>query len=413
MDIIVAEDHPVSAKLLEKIIKKTGHTVHLAADGEEAWEFLLRHKARMLLTDWMMPRLDGLALCRRVREKLSVPYVYLILLTAKDATADILAGFEAGADDYIAKPVNPDELMARIRVGLRHLALEDRHEKTLRHLMRTEKMASLGQLSAGMAHEINNPLGFLISNIKTLASYHGGIEKILAAYQKLPPLLNTQENALAPLLREIRALEEKNDLAYILEDAKALISESGEGAARIQKIIEDMRIFTHPDAMVMELVDIHTCIETSLSMVQNRFAEGIRIVRNFQELPRIQCFQGQIQHAFCNIFMNAMQSMAGQGTLHIETSRKEDQLLVCIRDTGCGITPEILPRIFDPFFTTRPVGQGTGLGLHVSYTLIQRHGGHIEVNSIPGTGSAFEILLPLESPANGNTTCKEKTHDPF
>jgi signal transduction histidine kinase len=395
MDIIVAEDHPVSAKLLEKILTRAGHTPLLAADGERAWELLRRHQARMLLTDWMMPGLDGLGLCKRIRELPPTPYTYIILLTARDATADILCGFEAGADDYIAKPVNPDELMARIRVGLRHLALEDRHEKTLRQLMHTEKLASLGQLAAGMAHEINNPLGFLTSNIKTFGTYTQEMQAFIQSCIHLLPQLRKLENPPQELREKIKDLEKYQDLAYILEDLDQLVAESREGLGRIGKIVEDMRIFAQPAALNPELTDIHHCITLSLSMLTARLGSAIELVQDLGDLPRIFCFPNQLQQAFCNIFLNAIQAMEGNGKLYIQTRKEKDQIRIRIQDTGTGIAPEILPRIFDPFFTTRPVGQGTGLGLHVAYTLIQRHGGSIEASSPPHAGATFDILLPI------------------
>ncbi|MCW7753245.1 response regulator [Desulfobotulus sp. H1] len=393
MDIIVAEDHPVSAKLLEKILLRAGHNVYLAEDGEAAWDMLCKHQARMMLTDWMMPRLDGLSLCRRIRETPpSSSYVYLVLLTARDGTADILSGFEAGADDYIAKPVNPDELMARIRVGLRHLSMEDRHEKTLRRLMRSEKMASLGQLAAGMAHEINNPLSFLASNLTTLEQYSQKIYGFFQSHRSLTPSLPAENE----FKDKIKSLEKQYDIAYILEDMEPLITESGEGIQRIHQIIEDLRIFTHPGSMQPEPVDIHQCITISLSMLAQKTGASIPVEKNLAELPPFSGFSNQLQQAFLNIALNGVQAMDYQGSLFIQTEASDSHILIRFQDTGTGIDPEILPKIFDPFFTTKPVGQGTGLGLHVAHTLVQSHGGHISVATASGKGSTFTIHLPLK-----------------
>ncbi|TWI76804.1 phospho-acceptor domain-containing protein [Desulfobotulus alkaliphilus] len=397
MDILVAEDHPVSAKLLEKILLRAGHRVHLAADGEEAWDLLLKKDVRILLTDWMMPRLDGLSLCRRVRETLSGSYVYIILLTARDATEDLLSGFEAGADDYIAKPVNPDELMARIRVGLRHLAMEDRHEKTLRKLLNTEKMASLGHLAAGMAHEINNPLSFLASNIRTLGKYAKEVQAFFAAYQALAGAIEPKDTKTEQILQKMQALEASAEIAYILEDVPALVSESGEGIERIGNIVEDMRIFTHPGSLTPHMADIGQCITEGLSLAEKKHGKTAPVQKDLADLPPLFCYPGQLRQALFNICINALQSLNEGGEIHIRTCRSDNQhIVIQIRDTGCGIEPDLLPKIFDPFFTTRPAGRGTGLGLHVAYTLIQQHGGHIEVHSEPGKGSTFRIHLPTE-----------------
>ncbi|TYT73754.1 sensor histidine kinase [Desulfobotulus mexicanus] len=397
MDIIVAEDHPVSAKLLEKILIRAGHRVHLAADGEEAWDILQKKEARILLTDWMMPRLDGLRLCRRVRETPSTSYVYIILLTARDATEDLLSGFEAGADDYIAKPVNPDELMARIRVGLRHLSMEDRHEKTLRQLMNTEKMASLGHLAAGMAHEINNPLSFLASNIRTLGKYTKEVQTFFTEYQGLAKEIEVKDTKTEHILQRMHALEASAEIAYILEDLTALVGESGEGIERIKKIVEDMRIFTHPGSQTPQLTDVRQCLSESLALAEKKFGKPLPVKKDLAELPLLSCYPGQLTQALFNICINGMQALDEKGELHIQSFRSDDHhIVIQIRDTGHGIAPEILPKIFDPFFTTKPAGKGTGLGLHVAYTLIQQHGGHIEVNSEPNKGSTFRIHLPAD-----------------
>jgi len=170
MDIIIAEDNPVSAKLMQKMLKTDGK-IHPASNGNEAFEILRKTDSRIIISDWMMPGMDGITLCKKIREEFSSTYIYIILLTSKSNIDDTISAFEAGADDYIIKPYNPKELNARITVGKRIIDLQDKYEQATVQLLNSEKMAAVGQLSAGIAHEINNPIGFVKSNLKSLESY--------------------------------------------------------------------------------------------------------------------------------------------------------------------------------------------------------------------------------------------------
>ncbi len=410
MKILIADDEPVSRRILESVLGKLGYDVTAVADGAEAWDLLQQpHAPKLLLLDWVMPRLDGVSLCRRIRETMNQTYTYIIIVTAKESRGDLLAGFEAGADDYIAKPIDPAELRARLRVGQRVLELEDAQKKAGLQLLQSEKMASVGQLAAGVAHEINNPTGFVSSNLKTLADYQADLVRALRDYRRLAaavepvvPELPLPEEVRA-LLRSIRETEAEVDIDFILEDIPQLIEESREGAERIKKIVMDLKDFAHPGVDKVCEVDINHGLESTLNVVWNELKYKATVLKELGDLPKIQGFPQQLNQVFMNLLVNAAQAIREKGEIRIRTAAASDGVVVAIGDTGSGIPAENLPKIFDPFFTTKEIGKGTGLGLHVVHNIIQKHHGTIQVASEVGQGTEFRIALPFSQPDGGPT----------
>jgi len=269
---------------------------------------------------------------------------------------------------------------------------------TQSQLLQSEKMASIGQLAAGVAHEINNPIGYVHSNLISLTRYLDNIFAILAAYERL-------EHSLAPAspeLIEMRRLKESSELDYVRRDIGDLLAESVEGVTRVEKIVKDLKDFSHVDEAEWEHTDVHAAIDSTLNVVWHELKYKAELIKEYGDLPPIQCLPFQLKQVFMNLLVNAAHAIDHRGTITIRSGSEDEQIWVAISDTGKGIDPRHLTRIFEPFFTTKPVGVGTGLGLSVSYSIIQKHNGKIEVASEPGVGTTFTIRLPKVHAAAAN-----------
>jgi two-component system, NtrC family, sensor kinase len=396
MEILIADDDPITRKILANMIVTTGHEAIFAENGIEAWNILTTKKTRILITDWMMPELDGPDLCRKIRATEWPYYIYIILLTAKDQKSDAIKGLEAGADDYVIKPVHFEELVARIRSGQRIIQLEENYRVMHAQLLQSDKMASIGQLAAGVAHEINNPTGFISSNLATLNGYHKDIAPLLDQYRKFVDGCKGAELSFDNCIDRIIEMEKDIDLDYLLDDIPKLVGECIEGTKRIKQIVLDLKDFAHPGESELKYSDINKNIDSTLNVVWNEIKYKAVVKKDYGELPLIKCYPQQLNQVFMNILVNAAQAIVKEGTIKILTRAENGHVMVTISDTGCGIPQENILKIFDPFFTTKEVGKGTGLGLNVAYNIIKKHNGSIGVTSKPGEGTSFEINLPVE-----------------
>jgi two-component system NtrC family sensor kinase len=258
-------------------------------------------------------------------------------------------------------------------------------------LLQQEKMASIGQLAAGVAHEINNPMGFISSNLGALGKYAARLSEFIAA----------QGAAAADADREasgvrIGDLRRKLKIDYVLEDIPKLIAESRDGAERVRVIVQNLKSFSRIDEAKVEATDLNACIESTITIVWNELKYKAALVREFGELPPVTCHAQQLNQVFMNLLVNAAHAIEKQGTITVRTRAEGGSACVSITDTGCGIPEEIRSRIFEPFFTTKDVGKGTGLGLSISYDIVKRHGGSLEVDSEVGRGTTFTVRLPIE-----------------
>ncbi len=263
-------------------------------------------------------------------------------------------------------------------------------------LIQSEKMSSLGQLVAGVAHELNNPLSFVYANLKALQEYVEALSQVLhtvLAHLERPDLRQR-------LQQTIQRLQQSHDLNFILKDTSTLIRESLEGSRRVKEVVQNLRNFSRLDEAECKAVDLHEGLESTLVLLRNELRDRIQVHKQYGKLPLVTCQPGQINQVFMNILLNAIQAIEGKGNIWIRTSVQAGTVSVEIRDDGKGIPKEVLPHIFDPFFTTKPVGEGTGLGLSICYRIVQDHGGTIEVESEPGGGSIFRIYLPLSRSRN-------------
>lgn len=272
-------------------------------------------------------------------------------------------------------------------------------QQTQSRLVQSEKMASIGQLAAGIAHEINNPAGFVTSNLTTLEDYIKDIKSIFISYDSI--LKRCKEMADAELVSLIKEAEEKKeaiDFSFILNDINGIIQETQEGMRRISKIVKDLREFSHGGSDKPEYADLNKGLESTLNIVWNEIKYKAEVVTLYGDIPQILCYPQQMNQVFMNILVNAAQAIKEKGTIRVRTFTEEGHVVVEISDTGEGIPPENLSRIFDPFFTTKPVGKGTGLGLAIVYAIVRKHGGDIKVESEVGRGSCFKVYMPVENP---------------
>ena len=269
-------------------------------------------------------------------------------------------------------------------------ALIKRLEEAHNQLLQSEKMASIGQLAAGVAHEINNPIGYINSNLGTLRDYVGQLLAVLDAYENAEGLLPEGE------AREgVASAKRAAELDYLKADIVALLDESSDGIARVRRIVQDLKDFSHVDLGEWTLADLHMGLDSTLNVVSNEIKYKARVVKEYGQLPMVRCLPSQLNQVFMNLLVNAAHAIEGQGVIHVRTGVDGENVRIEIADTGSGIPEQLRTRIFDPFFTTKPIGKGTGLGLSISYGIVCKHGGRIEVESEMGRGSVFRVILPI------------------
>lgn len=263
--------------------------------------------------------------------------------------------------------------------------------------MQSEKLASIGQLAAGVAHEINNPIGYVFSNFETLGTYIRRLLSMLEAYQQAEAGIVDRA-----LLDKLRAQREEMDIDFLIEDIPVMMDESREGITRVRKIVQDLKDFSRVDAnQEWQWADLHAGIDSTLNIVSNEVKYKADVIKEYGDIPEIECQPSHINQVIMNIVVNGAHAITGErGVIRIRTGCQDDeQVWIEISDNGVGMPKEVQSRIFDPFFTTKPIGSGTGLGLSLSYGIIQKHNGRIEVQSEPGQGTTFRIVLPIHQQA--------------
>lgn len=383
--LLLVEDNPNMLSYIASQLKDE-YQLLFAKDGREGVERAMSEIPDLVISDVMMPYKDGHQLCREIKEEPRTCHIPIILLTAKTGITTKIEGLEHGADDYLTKPFNSQELRARVRslINLRKLEREiqirnHQLEETLRELKETqsqlvqsEKMAALGLLVAGVAHEINNPISFAKGS---LAIVRRSLEQIKVA-DRLNPVERTE----------------------LFEDIDISVQVIKNGLDRTENIIKSLKTFVRKDEEVLKPFDLHEGLESTLQLFQHEIAYRITIRREYGKIPSVEAIPGQINQAFMNVLQNAVQSIADQGEVYIKTEQEGDRVRISVRDTGSGISEKDLTHIFDPFFTTKEVGKGTGLGMTITYKIIENHHGKIDVKSKIGSGTEIVISLPLTQP---------------
>ena len=305
--------------------------------------------------------------------------------------------------DYLVRALERLELMGMLKESNRLLERRGNEQQELirklreaqNQLLQSEKMASIGQLAAGVAHEINNPVGFINSNVGSLERYLNNVFAVLDAYERAQAGVAAGGKECA----EVDTLKEQVDFAFLRQDIFDLMRETRDGIARVTKILQDLKDFSHVDDAEWHWADLHKGLESTLNVVWNELKYKAEVVKEYGELPEVECLPGQLNQVFMNLLVNAAHAIKERGTIRLSTGTAGDEVWVEVADTGCGIPPENLARIFAPFFTPKPVGMGTGLGLSLAYGIIQKHHGRVEVQSEVGKGTSFRVVLPAKQPA--------------
>ena len=438
--VLVVDDELFICETLADVLEDVGYYVETARDGAEALDRLddLGDRTDCVILDIRLApptktdQLDGIGVLGILKER--YPDAGVIIITAYASVENAVAALNLGADAYLQKPINPEELLplvnktverrklvrekarleAQAQEQNRYLLTKNRElaeanrqlqetlhrlNETQAQLIQSEKLASLGQLVAGVAHELNNPISFVYSNMARLLEY---VEHILHVFTRYREALDGLRRGQPPGeegLQELAELEAATDIDFILKDLQALARESREGAERVQAVVLDLRNFSRVDEGEVQDVDLVSGIESTLALLRPELKHRITLELDLGPLPHIRGNAAQLNQVVMNLLMNAAQAIEGEGTIRLATQPTAAGVRLTVSDTGRGIAPEHLNRIFDPFFTTRRGHQGmaggVGLGLSIAHAIVQRHAGTIEAESTPGEGTTFTIDLPL------------------
>ena len=421
--ILVVDDTPANLAILSEALNDADFEVAIATDGELAISQAKLSLPSLILLDVMMPGMDGFETCRRLKGSKVTKNIPIIFMTALSDSIDKVKGLSLGAVDYVTKPFQEAELIARVRTQLKlyHLTEHLEHQVAERtaevqqalqqlqlsqvQLVQSEKMAALGKLVAGVAHEINNPLNFIHANLNHMEEYIQIFLNFIELYQKnYPnPVDDIQEQA------------EDVNLSFIRSDVIKILASMKIGTKRIREIVLSLRNFSRIDEAEFKAVDIHEGIESTLIVLQHRFkvqpkGPEIQLIREYDKLPLVECYSGLLNQVFMNILANAIDSLEEANAkladqqiqdrpnkIVIRTSVIDtESVQIMVVDNGCGIPENIRPYIFDPFFTTKPVGKGTGMGLSISYQIItEKHKGQLKCFSEVGQETKFVIQIPI------------------
>ena len=294
-----------------------------------------------------------------------------------------------------AGPSTGDQVQELLRANAELKQLNARLSDAQDKLMQSEKLASIGQLAAGVAHEINNPIGYIFSNFGTLEKYIADLFEMLTAYEEAEAALVG-----TPVGTRLAALRETIELDFLKGDIPTLMSESKEGITRVRKIVQNLKDFSRVDTtQEWVMADLHHGIDSTLNIVNNEIKYKAEVIKDYGDIPDVECLPSELNQVFMNLLVNAAHAItAERGTITVRTGCADDTVWVEVADSGEGIAKENLGRIFDPFFTTKPVGKGTGLGLSLSYGIVKKHLGQIEVSSEVGVGTVFRVTLPVRRP---------------
>ena len=413
--ILIVDDTPTNLDVISEALSNEGYKVAIATSGERALQQVDRKPPDLILLDIMMPGIDGFETCRRLKANPETKDIPVIFMTALNDTDSKVQALNLGGVDYVTKPFQEQEVMARLKTHLqlyyltRNLA-EQVAQKTAElqssqlQLIQGEKMSALGNLVAGVAHEINNPVSFLGGNIKYALEHISSVFNLLDMYQQELP------DASDKIQAEIEAIE----LDYIREDLPNLIGSMEAGVNRIREISTSLRTFSRADSFRPIPFNLHEGIDSTILILKHRLKPDenrpeIEIVKNYGQIPSVKCFAGQLNQVFMNLLANAIDALdesnqgrsygditANPNRITITTSLADQYVKITIADNGKGMSEEVQAKIFDHLFTTKEVSKGTGLGLAIARQIVvEKHGGKLAVSSTLGQGTEFTIQIPL------------------
>lgn len=416
--LLIDDQTTVNQAVWDMLAPEADIQYHYCADADAALQRAIALSPTVILQDLIMPDVDGMSLVKQFRAQPETCDVPIIMLSINDDPATKAEAFAIGVNDYLVKLPDQIELIARVRYHSRaylnrqahtmalvaqahaqelEQTLEELH-RTQTQLIQTEKLSSLGQMLAGIAHEINNPVGFIFGNLTYIDSYFEDILNLVKLYQEIYPEPN----------HTIQTYLEKVDFEFIKEDLANTLQSTHIGVERIVQIVLSLRNFSRHDHTEMKPSNIHEGIDSTLLILGHRLKQGIEVTKDYGELPLLNCYQAQLNQVFMNILNNAIDALLEQAQLDkriaIQTAfipaklnpdQATDHVEIRIRDNGPGMPQEVQAKLFNAFFTTKPVGQGTGLGLSICQQIIKNHQGNLHAVSAPGQGTEFVIQLPI------------------
>lgn len=412
--ILIVDDTPTNLDVIFQTLNDAKFQLAIAPSGERAIQQIERRPPDLILLDVMMPGIDGFETCRRIKKNPKTADIPIIFMTALSDTDSKVQALEIGAVDYITKPFQEKEVLARVKSHLQLYRLTKNLEQQVAQkafeleasqlqLIHKEKMSALGNLVAGVAHEINNPLGFLSGNLAPAENYVRDILSLIELYEQKFP--NPGE--------EIETKIKNIELDYIQEDLPNLLNSMHDGINRIENISNSLRTFSRADTEYPVIFNLHEGLDSTIFILKHRLKAtktrpDIEIIKEYGQIPQIECFAGQLNQVFMNLIANAIdaldesyksnqQNKSNAGYIRIYTNLTQQQTVqIIIQDSGIGIPESVISRIFDRLFTTKAVGKGTGLGLAIARQIVvEKHHGAIYVDSIPGQGTKFTIEIPV------------------
>jgi two-component system, NtrC family, sensor kinase len=423
MKVMVVDDDPMQLEHVCQILRTNNYEPKGYTEPQKAIERFERESPGVVLLGYSKPDMTGVQMCEALRKIDPKAHVPIILLSTDKSQSKI--AFEAGAQDFLAKPVSDFELVSKVKLHIERSKLilklrlqnnqlqqEHNEQKNLieqlkeaqAQLLHQEKMASVGQIAAGVAHEINNPIGYIGSNLVSLEAYLGDLFDLLKAYENLEKTCADD----APETQQISKIKQEIDYEFLIDDVDSLIAESKEGISRVKQIVNDLKDFSHFEEIEWQWTDLHKGIDSTLNIVNNELKYKADIVKEYGDIPVVECIPSQINQIIMNLCVNASHAIEERGIITIRTSQPdENHVLIQVSDTGKGINEENLKKIFNPFFTTKPIGQGTGLGLSLAITIIETHRGKISADSEVGKGTTFNVLLPIKQTDKKKETIKQ------
>jgi signal transduction histidine kinase len=405
--ILIVDDELGIREMFAVWLREENYECVTAASADEALAILATDTYALVISDMIMPGRNGVELLREIKSRFADTAV--IMVSGVDRPQRVRDALRVGAFDYLIKPCELDVLTLSVEHALERRSLqrtartykahlENQNielanqkaelERLQAQLVHTEKMASLGQLAAGIAHELNNPAGFIYGNMDILGGYLSHLQNLLGVYEKV--------TLTADDTRTVNSLKTEIRYDKLIGDLDSIIADCREGSERICDVVKNLRLFSRLDEAEIKKIDIHSGIDSTVRLLSRYFSGGqLSIRRDYSNLPLINCYAGQLNQVWMNLLVNAAQAVSDHGEVGIATRFDEDSVIVAISDNGTGIPEDQLSRIFDPFFTTKPVGEGTGLGLSISYGIIERHRGTINVESQLGVGTTFTVRIPI------------------
>jgi two-component system, NtrC family, sensor kinase len=417
--VLLIDDQAMVGEAVRRMLTAAPEiTFHYCANPSEALPLAAKLAPTVILQDLVMPDIDGLLLLRWFRTHATTCDIPIIMLSSQEEAALKADAFAQGANDYLIKLPDPVELIARIRYHSTaystHQALAAatvraqqqtqrltealyKLQQTQTQLIQTEKMSGLGQMVAGVAHEINNPVNFIHGNLKHVNRYVEELLTLLSLYQQHHP----------DPAEVIQTHLASSDLEFLTADLPKTLASMTMGTERIREIVLSLRNFSRSDTVEKQPANLHNGIDSTLLILSHRLKHGVEVIKNYGELPLVDCYPAQLNQVFMNLIGNAIDALLEPNQLSNEPSGKTkqitiqtrlvetDRVAIQIQDNGPGIPPEVQAQIFAPFFTTKPVNQGTGLGLPICQQIVEKHQGQLTVTSQPGQGTEFMITLPI------------------